>query len=85
MTSREKYADISHARILERPRDALEKEYADSEANTAAKQIWERLGKLPKHRGRVIQLLANELLETMPRSDRTLDTTNTIKESILDD
>lgn len=80
MATKEKYADLSLGRMLERPRDALEKEYADGEASAQARQIWDRLGKTPKHRQRVIQLLAQELLGEMPRGEQ-----RPTRESILDD
>jgi hypothetical protein len=84
MATKERYADVSHTRILESPRDALEREYADSEANADARQIWDRLGKLPKHRQRVIQLLANALLETMPQSAIVSDKMNSTTTGMLD-
>lgn len=67
MTTRERYADVDLRRMIEAPRDALEEEYSNQEANAEAQRVWDRLSKSPKHRERVIKLLAREALDTTPR------------------
>jgi hypothetical protein len=74
MTTRERYADIDLRRVMETPRDALEREYSDQEATAEAQRVWEKLARSPRHRERVIKLLAREVLETMPRQEIELST-----------
>lgn len=69
MTSRERYAEVDLRRIVEAPKDALEEEYSNQVANEDARRVWDRLAKSPRHRERVIRLLAKEALDTMPRQE----------------
>jgi hypothetical protein len=62
----ERYADAALSRVIERPRDELEEQYAQEEAQAQAKAIWSRFGNSENHRRRVITLLAQEALKGMP-------------------
>jgi hypothetical protein len=67
-TTQDRYADIDLRRMVEKPRDELEQEYARGEDAQQAKAIWEKFGRSENHRKRVIMLLAQEALRTMPSS-----------------
>jgi hypothetical protein len=69
-TLQDRYADIDLRRIVESPRDELEKEYARGEDMQQAKAIWDKFGKHENHRRRVITLLAKEVLEALPLGDQ---------------
>jgi hypothetical protein len=59
----ERYADVDLRRVVENPRDELERQYSEEEAKREAQAIWGRFGKGENHRKRVIMLLAHEALK----------------------
>lgn len=61
----ERLANFDLRRIIESPQDSDEEAYSVSEANAEAQRIWDRFGKSPNHRQRVVKLLAREVLDTM--------------------
>jgi hypothetical protein len=69
-TIQERYAQLDPRRIVERPQDELEEEYAEAEAVRQARAIWNRFGSQENQRRRVITLLAKEALEATGASGR---------------
>lgn len=65
-TLSDRYADVDPRRVREAPRDQLERDFADAEAMQEAKRIWDRFGRDENYRKRVIMLLAQEALRTLP-------------------